>query len=252
MAVSFQKKRGSLPLLRRIETCWTGWVNQISNTGEPAGQFTGYLLTGAALLIVGFLVFAKLASGLLGQKLAHFDHTISSWIITLRAGWLHPPMTWITNIASAWGIIPAALILIMLGIVLRRRAIDIVGLAVSVLGGWGLSEFFKALYHRTRPPEPWLTDAPGYSFPSGHSLISLSLYGYLAYFILRHTRPSLKRNLLVLVLLAIPFFVGISRIYLGVHFPSDVLGGWALAAAWVGVCVIGCEWLRKRALDLEV
>ncbi|HEX2954559.1 MAG TPA: phosphatase PAP2 family protein [Bacillota bacterium] len=237
VAIYSAKKMGMLkwltPILRKAGGIWTNWADRVRNTVEPAGQFGWYLLTGATLLSFGFLVFAKLVDELLELELVHFDRAIASWIIGFRVEWLNNLMIGITNIGSTFGIIGVALLLTILGILLHRRVIDIVGLDLCVLGGWGLSEFLKALFHRTRPPHPWLTQAPGYSFPSGHALISLTLYGFLAYYIIRHTRPSLRRNLSVFVLLLIPFMIGISRIYLGVHFPSDVLGGWAVAGAWV-------------------
>jgi undecaprenyl-diphosphatase len=118
-------------------------------------------------------------------------------------------------------------------------------LDLCISGSLGLSEILKITYQRARPPLPWLAIASGYSFPSGHALLTMSLYGFLAYLLIDN-RQHLKNSVfLALLLIILALGVGISRVYLGVHFASDVIAGWAIAAAWLGTCIASGEILKK-------
>ena len=91
-----------------------------------------------------------------------------------------------------------------------------------------LDQLLKVAFHRPRPPTLFgLAGPAGYSFPSGHALVSFAFFGALAVF-------AAPRRWLRYIVAALPVAaIGYSRIYLGVHYPSDVLGGWAAAAVWV-------------------
>ncbi|MBC7338796.1 MAG: amidase domain-containing protein [Firmicutes bacterium] len=107
------------------------------------------------------------------------------------------------------------------------------GLAASVGLGWLVQALLKVLVHRARPDLPHLVAVGGYAFPSGHAFVTLVLYGYLA-LLLGRLAPRRVGTRVVLLLLVL--VVGVSRVYLGVHYPTDVLGGWVLGAAWLGAC----------------
>ncbi|MDI6894898.1 MAG: amidase domain-containing protein [Bacillota bacterium] len=106
------------------------------------------------------------------------------------------------------------------------------GLAGTVGLGWLFETVLKVLVHRPRPELPHLVSAGGYSFPSGHSFVSFVLYGYL---VLLVGRLAPRWRWLRVPLLLVAVGIGLSRVYLGVHYPSDVLGGWALGAAWLAL-----------------
>jgi undecaprenyl-diphosphatase len=113
----------------------------------------------------------------------------------------------------------------------RLRLVAIV--AVVLIGATLFTDVVKDLVARPRPPGVHLVDATGYSFPSGHSLNSAATYGLVAVVAWRSAAPLLARRLAVAVGLIVPFLVGLSRIALGVHYPSDVLGGWLAGIAFV-------------------
>ena len=114
----------------------------------------------------------------------------------------------------------------------RYRLVLVV--AVVLLGGTLFTEVTKVLVARPRPPWDHLVVARGLSFPSGHSLNSAATYGLLAVVAWRTARlPVLARWLAVVAGVALPLAIGLSRIALGVHYPSDVLGGWSAALAFV-------------------
>jgi undecaprenyl-diphosphatase len=108
----------------------------------------------------------------------------------------------------------------------QRRIADAVIVAVALVGATLFTDAVKDLVARPRPPDPVLAPATGYSFPSGHTLNSTATYGLVALFAWRSSLAPSLRRVAVGVLVAIPLLVGLSRIALGVHYPSDVVGGW--------------------------
>ena len=96
-----------------------------------------------------------------------------------------------------------------------------------------LNQTAKYLFARTRPEDINLVIETGFSFPSGHSMVSLAFYGFFVY-LLYHKKWSKKKRLMACIpLIILTLLVGISRIYLGVHYASDVLAGFALAMAYL-------------------
>lgn len=179
------------------------------------------------------------------MAIAYFDATVIRWIIALRSDWLTSFMRAITELGSTGGVVGVVLGVIAICLSLRKR-LEASTFALTVLGAFLTSEWLKRVFKRARPPMPWLAAATNYSFPSGHSLVTLVLYGFLAYLVFQNLRPGRIRLVLTGFLLLIPFLIGISRIYLGVHYPSDVLGGWILATMWVGSSVFVMKALRSR------
>jgi membrane protein YqaA with SNARE-associated domain/membrane-associated phospholipid phosphatase len=235
-----------LPFLQRTGQVWTAWFTDLWHTVFLIGKFSWYLITGATLTIFSFLFFTKLASELLENELTHFDRMVGQWVIFFRSSWLTPVMSFITNLGSTGWVIGIIVAITIIGISFRSR-LEVLGLNICVVGAVIFSQTLKVSFHRTRPDLPWLTPASGYSFPSGHALISLALYGFIAYLILRNLKWPRWRFLLAGSVLLIPVLIGISRVYLGVHYPSDVLGGWAVATAWMGTCIAGVEFLYFKS-----
>ena len=112
-------------------------------------------------------------------------------------------------------------------------------------GGLVLSTATKALFHRDRPElVPHLSQVMTTSFPSGHSMLSAAVYLTLGVLLARTVTDLRTKLYLVVVPLLLSFLVGLSRVYMGVHFPTDVLAGWALGIVWAVLC-----WLTARALE---
>jgi len=135
---------------------------------------------------------------------------------------------------------------VSLTLLISRRWLLLVGWVVALTGSGFLNAMLKALFHRARPvfANPWLTES-GWSFPSGHAMGSLVTYGMLAYILIVAWRVRFPRTI-VAVSVALVLAIGFSRIYLGVHFFSDVAAGYAAAMMWLAICVSGCEVARRR------
>jgi membrane-associated phospholipid phosphatase len=138
-------------------------------------------------------------------------------------------MKFISAIGYAWGVVPVAIGLTFVLLAVRRRG-NALFWAVAMGGAGLMNRGAKALFRRDRP-ELWLSPAPEhtYSFPSGHAMGSMALVAALAVL----AWPTRWRWFAIVGGAIFTFLVGFSRVYLGVHYPSDVVAGWAAALAWV-------------------
>jgi undecaprenyl-diphosphatase len=207
------------------------------------GHLTWGILAGALLL----LIFAKLAEDVLYQELETFDAAAGAVIRNFASDGLTRVMIFITELGSAY--VEFALLVTIGGFlwVRLKHAWDTLLLVVSLLGGWVLNMVLKTIFQRSRPDIEHLVEAGGYSFPSGHAMVSAAFYGMIGYIVwvnLYHRGlPAWPAVLLTpLLILAI----GVSRVYLGVHFASDVLAGFAAGGVWLIACIIGLRQVRKR------
>jgi len=135
----------------------------------------------------------------------------------------------------------AIVFLVVAGLLVRGYWREASLLVVANLGSLVLDRSVKAIFARPRPPLDLvtrITDPQSFSFPSGHALSAMVLYTSLAMVAARLGQPRLKRAAIALALIMIPV-MGFTRVYLGVHYPSDVIGGWALGAAWVWLVYLG-------------
>ena len=142
----------------------------------------------------------------------------------------------------------------VIALAVRRRFAEAVLVAVVVAGGQALGTLFKFAVVRQRPPTSGaLIRVPGsYAFPSGHALAAVLLYGVLAFLLARSVRSRATRIVVALAAVALIALVGLSRVYLGVHWPSDVVAAWALGGVWLAVCaVVYLRWDRRRDSDTD-
>jgi Membrane-associated phospholipid phosphatase len=129
----------------------------------------------------------------------------------------------------------------------QRRWSLLLGWAVALIGAGELNVILKGIFRRLRPqlPDPWVTPS-GWSFPSGHAMGSFVTYGFLAYLLTRVPRADFPRRTAVAVLAVLVLLIGFSRIYLGAHYLSDVIGGYAAAAVWLTFCILVTDRTQRR------
>jgi undecaprenyl-diphosphatase len=131
---------------------------------------------------------------------------------------------------------------------LTHRYRALVMTVVATGGGILLCTALKHLVMRPRPAVvPHLTRVVTSGFPSGHAMLSAVVYLTLAAMVARHVRAARLRVFLILIALALTVLVGISRVFLGVHYTSDVLAGWSAGLTWAGVCWLIDDALRRRS-----
>lgn len=128
----------------------------------------------------------------------------------------------------------------------KKHFIELWSLVATILGSVLLNNVLKISFGRIRPIEFFLVEQSGFSFPSGHSMNTLTFYGMAAYLYLRNKKSSLKKVLIWIALAIFILLMGFSRIYLGVHWPSDIIGGYSAGFIWLYICVLGVEYIHKR------
>ena len=182
------------------------------------------------LLLGGLYIFGELAGEVYEREGFFFDGPILAWLSARQS----PALTWLARafslLGSVYGLAPLGI-----GIALylwRRSRRSLRFLIFGAGGAVALDYLFKIIFSRARPAlYPQLSPVGGYSFPSGHAVASTAFFLSL-YFIARRLWPRFSPLIGVLGLL-LTLGVSLSRPYLQVHFPSDIIAGWALAAAWV-------------------
>ena len=140
-----------------------------------------------------------------------------------------PIMKAITWFGSAYCLISLTLILF---ITLKNKRVGIL-VASNVVIITVINQLFKFMLQRPRPTEFRIINESGYSFPSGHSMVSMAFYGFLAYLIYKNVKNKCIKWISIALLLLLPVLIGISRIYLGVHYTSDVLAGFLISVSYL-------------------
>jgi Membrane-associated phospholipid phosphatase len=200
------------------------------------------MLSYAFLLLGAFLILAFI----INRKQIHgFDNWLIGLVTRLYSPTSTAVMKGFTFVGSGLCVTLLALLILflLLKIGYRWELIFYIG----VIAGSGLlNMLLKAIFQRERPDIQRIVQASGYSFPSGHSMAAFTLYGITIYFLWKHARSDWLRVTIVTVGIIMILMIGISRIYLGVHYPSDVVGGYAIAAAWLTASIGSYEHFLKK------
>lgn len=213
---------------------------------SPQGYLGLQLTIGVLLVLLAGTVFSAVA------RIVH--HTPAAWIDRTLAAAVAPSsggLTWLMAAASFVGK-PGVVLLLSLGLAgffaSRRQGSDVFLVVLAVGGAEGLNPLLKLLFARHRPG---LADLVTYSFPSGHATGSMAFFGLLVYLALRAGGPFWRRALAVAGALLAVLLIGASRVYLGEHYPTDVVGGWAVGLVWLASAITAVETWRRRELYLR-
>ncbi len=202
------------------------------------------LLAGLVASLASLAPFADLAEDLHGPQTRLADDLVWGILRVLSGSELTRAMLLITFLGDATFLLPlVGLVAIRFA---RRGDWTTVGMLFLVGGGGiALNLALKGFFQRGRPTDA-LFLVGGYSFPSGHAMLSLCVYGFLTYLALRSCwRPALKVGAAV-ALGFVVLAIGLSRLYLGVHWATDVGAGYLAGAWWLGSCIVAHESLQTR------
>ena len=182
------------------------------------------------ILFICLIGFLALAEDVFNKEIMNGDIIGYKFISTyLISDFATPIAKFITNFGGAIFLIGIAVILF---IVIKNKKIGI-----SIITNLGiitiLNQLLKRILQRPRPEEFRIINESGYSFPSGHSMISMAFYGYLIYLIYKYVKNKYLKWFLITILGILIVNIGISRIYLGVHYTSDVLAGFLISISYL-------------------
>jgi len=205
------------------------------------------------LAVLGLMaLFSLLAEAALGtNELSRFDRRVAD---TLHAHAVRSPVARrffmaVTTLGDFEVLLGVGLGMLVL-LVCRRYFRMATAWIITLLGAAILNVILKDMIGRARPTfvDPIIVPG-GLSFPSGHSMNGMVGYGMLAYLLTLIARKRWQRRAVVAVLAVLVISIGFSRMYLGAHWFSDVIGGWSMAAVWLTLCIGVCESVRRRLLE---
>ena len=208
-------------------------------------------LVGALWLVLLVLGFAWVSDLVIAGETKDFDERVLRALrraddpaLPIGPAWLRGAALDITALGSAsvLGLVVAAIAGFMLLQGLSRTALFVV---VASAGGWLINSLLKEIFQRPRPDiVPHLRDVMTLSFPSGHAMTSAAVYLTLGAMLMRVADRRATKIYCMAVAMLLAVLVGLSRVYLGVHYPTDVLAGWLAGLSWALLC-----WLLERAIE---
>jgi membrane-associated phospholipid phosphatase len=236
----------SEPLAQRATLAqWRHWVATLAHGGQARLVAPGLMLVlGLGGGVVLLYLFATLTEEVMELETMYLDLAVLTWL----HGFSSPALDAAAEVFSAMGSEGLAVLLVVLVVwwAFRGRWGIVGGLIITTIGAQLLNDVLKELFHRTRPaPVALAIPAQAFSFPSGHAMVSAAFYFFLAYLGWRvldgWRRWVWAGSLLLLVLL-----IGLSRLYLGVHYLTDVVAGYLAGLLWADTVIIGGHLLLRR------
>ena len=218
-----------------------------SDNGELPYYVT--ILISAILFVVALNGFVEITDELAENELTGLDKAITEYIISFRSEALTNYFTFATDLGDRNAYIVITVFLAAYYFFKQRSWKFILQTTLVLLLATFSNIVLKRVFNRARPTLDHLVTVNTLSYPSGHSMSAMAFYGFLIYLCLRYKMRAWLKSLLVIVLVMIVLSIGVSRIYLGVHFPSDVAAGFVGGLIWVAFCAVVFnvfELLRKR------
>jgi undecaprenyl-diphosphatase len=203
---------------------------------KPTVLFETAIVISLAVAVLALFLFAWIGSEVLEGDTQHFDQAIRSWVHQYASAGMTRAMTGISLLGYNILILEMLMAFGVFAWMRWKRAA--VWLAVAMVGSLALDTALKYAYHRVRPVAFFGVAPHSYSFPSGHALCSFCFYGVLAGLLSARTKALSWRIVIWVVAAVLVIAIGLSRIYLGVHYPSDVIAGYLAAAVWVGTVIV--------------
>ena len=225
--------------LRRKESRW-----------PPLAYLAAYLVLGFGVIAIAAALFAEIAEMLgNGKQLGRLDLLFSSTLAQTSSKSVLRVFAAITHLGDPLTLTVLCVLVALLLLYQRQRWMA-AGWVLAIAGNALLNPALKGIFARARPVhDQTLVLASGWSFPSGHASSSVVAYGMLTYLLVRLLPahwPSGLRMAAVLLATVLAFTIGSSRVFLQVHFASDVLAGFASGTAWLAVCIGALELIRYR------
>jgi membrane protein DedA with SNARE-associated domain/membrane-associated phospholipid phosphatase len=241
---------------RRLIKEKVGWIDKRLSSQMPrtwdfikarfsAGSWYGLNFTiGIVLLLLALYSFGEIIEDLMDKEtLFYLDFGVQGFIEKLISPQMTRLMVGMTNLGGVYLIVIVS-IAMALFLLYKRYWWDLFTFFLVAGGGETILIILKLLFHRPRPTSQLVT-VQGYSFPSGHAFTAMIVYGFLVYIVRKLTKSETLRFLISSLSILSIFVVGISRIYLNVHWLTDVLGGYASGFAWLVFSIVMVNTMRQ-------
>lgn len=207
------------------------------------------ILISAILFIVAMNGFVELTDDLGDNELHGVDESVTAYITSFRKPWLTDYLVFVTHLGDRNAYIVFTALLALYYLIKKRSWKFIVQTTLVLILATLSNIVLKRVINRARPTLEHLVTVNSLSYPSGHAMSAMAFYGFLIYLCLRYRMRRWVRYVFVVILVLLILSIGISRIYLGVHYPSDVAAGVIGGLIWVTFCAIVftiIDLLRRR------
>ncbi|MDD4666184.1 MAG: phosphatase PAP2 family protein [Clostridia bacterium] len=228
---------------------WKRINNKKSIWRKAFRSYSLRLFIGFILGVISLLVFLELSEDLLFDELQQFDQIVTGLIRIKMSTFLTKTMIYISALGSSAMLTILGLLFFGYVLFVKKHFWDSLNIPIVLIGATILNNILKIFFHRQRPMLEHLVPVAGLSFPSGHAMISYAFYGLVIYLVWINTENKYLKSAVAVLLSLLILLIGISRIYLGVHYPSDVLAGFAAGSFWLIACILGLKSVRLMGSD---
>ncbi|MEH7155029.1 phosphatase PAP2 family protein [Neobacillus drentensis] len=205
-----------------------------------------YLLIAFSISVVSIIGFSLISLFISDQKIIHFDRVIIDKIQGQETAILTKVMKIFTFIGSAPFVIVLSLFMLFFLYNVLNHRVELILFVAAIAGSAILNAILKNLFQRVRPDLHRLINVEGYSFPSGHAMNAFTVYSIISFLLWRHISNRLGRMTLIIVSSVMILAIGISRIYLGVHYPSDIIGGYFASGFWITTAILFFQYYQEK------
>jgi undecaprenyl-diphosphatase len=196
--------------------------------------------------LFSLMLFSLVAIMIRADRLVDFDLTVITAVQSHEAPFITSIMKFFTEIGSTKIVVILCLFIIFFLYKVLHHRMELLLFIGVVAGSPILNLLLKETFQRARPDLHVLIEIGGYSFPSGHAMNAFTIYGILTFLLWRHIINKSGRTLLLIVSSFFIIMIGISRIYLGVHYPSDIIGGYFASGFWLAASIWFFQWYMER------
>lgn len=220
----------------------TRFFARIKKVGASIALLSVEMLLILALFLVALFTFAYLIRNVIVLHRTGFDQEVFAYLKSHISDKNTGVMLFFTFLGTHNFLIPANLLLIAYFLFIRKQKWYSIKVPAIALSSLGLMFGLKHLFGRPRPDVPLVFKAEGLSFPSGHALFSITFYGLLVYLVYKSVENRVLRWTLIVLLVLLMLVIGFSRVYLRVHYASDVIAGFCVGFVWLVFAI----WLLNR------
>ena len=214
---------------------------QLKSHWKDYSNFFILIIAGIIICWLALNFFLELSDEVLDKEMKRFDSAISKMVYDIRSDSLNTFMKYITALGDKYAyFILTPLCALVFYFKFNRLKLIIQATIVIVVAGL-LNRLLKNFFDRGRPMDMRLIEVSAESYPSGHAMTAIAFYGFLIYISYKYIKDRLLRTVFIVICILIIILVGFSRVYLGVHFPSDVLSGYAAGFIWLLLAILAIE-----------
>ena len=196
--------------------------------------------------LIAICIFYQLSLLLLNGKIGAFDERGYFLIRQYASPIADKLMRWATFLGDTKFVVFPVIGLFIYYTFITPKKWDAITVLVISIGGTAVNMLLKHLYGRERPVHEHMVEVTNLSFPSGHAMFSMAFYGALIYFIIKADPKPIIKMMSIMILIALILSIGISRVYLGVHYTSDIVAGFSAGYIWLVAVLVAMQWLEVK------